>query len=173
MNGHMISIHADGLFNRVNVLTEDLLNIGNQKVDVVEEINLQLQDIFEEDSGEEDQVIDTDLMYEIIETNSFIGLRSPKTSLELLFVVKVISKGIADTYIEDDRGHGIVMGEHYVSGYYLDKVDESNRSIKFSLPKRNVLSFIHIGEIFATNIELSKQLLMDINEYRSLCEELY
>ena len=68
-----------------------------------------------------------------------------------------------DTYIEDDRGHGIVMGEHYVSGYYLDKVDESNRSIKFSLPKKNVLSFIH----------LSKQLLMDINEYRSLCEELY
>ena len=91
------------IFNRVNVLTEDLLNIGNQEVDVVEEMNLQLQDIFEEDSGEEDQVIDTDLMYGIIETNSFIGLRSPKTSLELFFVVKVISKGIADTYIEDDR----------------------------------------------------------------------
>ena len=43
---HMISINADGLFNRVNVLTEDLLNIGNQEVDVVEEMNLQLQDIF-------------------------------------------------------------------------------------------------------------------------------
>ena len=41
-------------------------------------------------------------MYEIIETNSLIGLRSPKTSFELFFVVKVISKGIADTYIEDD-----------------------------------------------------------------------
>ena len=37
-------------------------------------------------------------MYEIIETNSLIGLRSPKTSFELFFVVKVISKGIAGTY---------------------------------------------------------------------------
>ena len=46
-----------------------------------------------------------------------------------------------DTYIEDDRGHGIVMGEHYVSGYYLDKVDESNRSIKFSLPKKKCIVF--------------------------------
>ena len=65
------------------------------------------------------------------------------------------------------------MGEHYVSGYYLDKVDESNRNIKFSLPKRNVFSFIHLGEIFLTNFELSKQLLMDINGYHSLCEKLY
>ena len=118
------------MIKRINVLTEGLLSIDNQEVDVVEEMNLQLQDIFEEDSDDKDHVQVIELIYEIIETNSFIGLRSPKTSLELFLLSKLSPKEFQTNILRMRRGDGIVMGEHCVNGYYLDNVDESNRNIK-------------------------------------------
>ena len=43
------------------------------------------------------------------------------------------------------------------------------------MPKGNNSTsvFIHLGEVFATNIEISDDLSMTMEEYHALCQELY
>ena len=56
------------------------------------------------------------LMFEVMQPGSYIGLRSPPTSLKLCFAVKVISKDVALEYIIESSGHGILANENYVTG---------------------------------------------------------
>ena len=113
------------------------------------------------------------IMFEIIHPVSFIGLRSPPSSLELFFVVMVLAKNIAEEYITDKYGHAIASGESYLTVAYLDKVNENNNGVQFHLCNKNTQTFIHLGEVFTTNIELDNNLFMKIGEYLSLCQELY
>ena len=61
---------------------------------------------------------------------TYIGLRSPPSSIELFFVVKVIGKDIAVVPMTDKSGHTIEAGEPYLRVIYLDVKSQSNSIIE-------------------------------------------
>ena len=121
------------------------------------------------DEAPQDMVV-LPMLYEVTEADSFVGLRSPPKSIELFFVVKVVAKNIAAHVIEDEFGHKIRPNEPYL---HLDYKHQTKNYVQFGNPKNQKKAFIHIGEVFATNIELDDNLKMDISDYRSLSQELY
>ena len=103
------------------------------------------------------------ILYEIITPGSYIGLRYPPESLEIFFAARVVSKDVATEHIEDMNGHRILPGERYVE--YLEKDMENASEVKYKLVKG--YSFIHLGEIFVTTLEISDKLVMKMTEYSS------
>ena len=89
--------------------------------------------------------------------------------------MKVINKSIVNEYIDDECGHGIFPGEPFLTVLYLDYKSQTQHNVKFVMPKGNYSTsvFIHLGEVFATNIEISDDLSMTMEEYHALCQELY
>ena len=75
------------------------------------------------------------ILYEIITPGSYIGLRSPPESLEILFAARVVSKDVATEHIEDMNGHRILPGERYVTVEYLEKYMENASEVKYKLVK--------------------------------------
>ena len=73
----------------------------------------------------------------------------------------------------DTHGHTIITGEAYVVGNYLEKKKEMKKHVEYKVAKTYQSAYIHLTEIFARNIEMSAALIRDINEYQSLCQELY
>ena len=110
------------------------------------------------------------ILMTVIETGTYIGLRSPPSSFELFYIVKVVSKEVAAENIVDCHSHAVTTGEKYVRGFYLEKVGETKKIIKFKELKDYV--YVHLAEIFLTNIEVADN-KMSISEYRSICQELY
>ena len=98
-----------------------------------------------------------------------IGLRTPPSSLELFYLLRVISKDFVSEHMVDCHGHGVTKGEKYITGIYLEKISETKKSIKFKELKN--YAHIHLGEIFTTNIEI-RDSTMNISEYQSICQEL-
>ena len=90
----------------------------------------------------------------------------------LFLAVKVISKDIALEYIIGSSGHGILANESYITGVYLEKDKEMKDKFKYTLVNTNHV-YIHLSEIFATNIQRSGDLCMSKEEYHSLCAELF
>ena len=72
-------------------------------------------------------------------------------------------------------GHAILPDEPYLTVLHLDNKSQTQRNVKFVMPKGNNSTpvFIHLGEVFATNIEISDDLSITMEEYRALCQELY
>ena len=62
------------------------------------------------------------ILMTVIETGTYIGLRSPPSSFELFYIVKVVSKEVAAENIVDCHSHAVTTGEKYVRGFYLEKV---------------------------------------------------
>ena len=99
-------------------------------------------------------------------------MRSPPSSIELFFAAKVIAKHIAKEYIKDSSGHSMIPNEPYITVHYLEKVKEMKNKIKYKLVDNSV-NYIHLGEIFSTNINVSDDLCIDMEEYQGVCAELY
>ena len=117
------------------------------------------------------------IVYEVVSPEDFVALRSESESLEDFYLVQVVSKGVADEYgIEDDQGHVIAKGEPYFFVKYLEKSSKSTaRNVKYSYSKRNSV-LVHVGEVFATNVELTDVknfFCMSAVEYQSLLTEMY
>ena len=60
-------------------------------------------------------------------------------------------------------------------GIYLEivslqkkKKKKKKKTVKYQLPKKYKLIFIHIAEVFITNIALDENLCMDLGEYQSV-----
>lgn len=181
MSFHMISVNPDGVFTTKQVLdiSDSTLTSLDFSGDVIEE---QVEEVVEELFAENEEILDhqgndqlAPMLYEVIEPDTYVGLRSPPSSLELFFVVKVLNKSIANEYIEDECGHGILPKEPYLTVLYLDYRSQTQHNVKFAMPKGNNSTpvFIHLSEVFATNIEISDGLSMKMEEYRALCQELY
>ena len=179
MKYHMIAVDKHGVFTTRIVLDpndDQLLNLYfNVPADNVDE---SITEILEEPEKVLDlpEVEDSSLppmLFEITPLCSYIGLRSPPSSLELFFVVKVLAKNIAYECINDKYGHVIVPGEPYFTVMYLDKVTENKSGVQFRLSNKNAETFIHLEEVFTTNIEMTDKLLMPMGEYLALCQELY
>ena len=106
------------------------------------------------------------ILFEIIIPNTFIGLRSPPESLKLFFVAKVLSKTIAEQFMEDENGRGVLPGESYIVVQYLEKISERRSAVKYKLVKTN--SYVHMEVIFATVLDIYDELIMNMTECQSL-----
>ena len=168
---HLICVDVNGLFT-----TKNVLHVNDKSLFT---FNFEDEDLLvddcesDDDSGEgeinDDSALDKNVVYDIIEPETYIGLRCPPESMELLYVVEVLEKGV------DIKAPSscILKGEKYVKVRYLEKTHESTRSVKFNISKYFPPAFVNLGEIFTTNIGLDNNLNMHINEYRSLCSQIY
>ena len=172
---HMISVNKNGDFTTRNILKtdENLLLLDTENLENEEEAMFSIfnnEHDFDDGNNADSDVIDSDVLITFIETGTCIGLRSPPSSFELFYIVKVVSKEVAAENIVDCHSHAVTTGEEYVRGFYLEKVGETKKIIKFKELKDYV--YVHLAEIFLTNIEVADN-NMSISEYRSICQELY
>ena len=191
---HMIAVDPQGNFYTKVVLDidqelEKMIFLNQVSVDdVSQEIINECVDEDDVDDSEED--VDNDVLlhpmvYEVVKPGSYVGLRPSPNGMELFYVVKILGKNIATEQEIDNCRHVIVPGEQYFTVVYLDYKTETRKYVKFELPKGKKCTNIYVhmgevfapniemGEVFATNIEMKEDLTMDIDEYRSLCNELY
>ena len=157
----MLAVNNDGKW-----MTRDTLDIEDHHL-----TNL----IFDESKVY--QFIDPDelvlpIIFEVVEPGTYIGVRSDPSSIEMFFVAQVCSKEVSDDYKEDAFGHKISKNEPYFVVRYLERTEEKKTKIKFKLSKSSP-GYLHLAEVFATNIEIEEDLSMRRNEYQSLCSELF
>ena len=116
--------------------------------------------------------MDSSVLNEIIEVGSYIGLRSPTSSIELFYLVEVVDKGVSQECIKTTSGV-IQIGESFLKVRYLEKVQDNRKGVKFMVSKFFSPVYINLAEVFTTNIEVSVDLQMQIEEYNALCQMLY
>ena len=107
-------------------------------------------------------------IFELVDPGTYVGIRSPPNAIKPFFIVEVFSKGIAKEALCDASGHSILSGEQYAEVGYLQKQDEKKRIVRYQHPKIQESIFVHMAEIFVTNVALNKDLCMDIHEYQSI-----
>ena len=107
-------------------------------------------------------------LFERLVHDTFIGLCSPSNAMEQFFTVQVASKGTADKDLHDEYSHLIVSGEQCAEILYLEKLSESRKKIKYQGPKKLQHIFLHIYEVFVTNVCTSEDLCLNIDEYQSV-----
>ena len=95
----------------------------------------------------------------------------PKAS-NFFVVVQVLENGIALNAMNNSSCL-IHEGEPYVKIKYLEKTFEGKNEVKFRVSKIFDPVFVNLGEIFATNIDISKALTIHISKNQSLCELIY
>ena len=173
---HMICVDKSGTF-----YTKELLHVSDKSLFSFDFENDDIGDYRELADDEEreaenldDYVLSTDILYEVIEASSYIGLRidaEEDKSSELFYVVEVLEKGEAPKNIETPTSC-IFKGERYVKVQYLQKSHESSKHVQYCVAKKFLPAYVNLAEIFTTNIELDNKLRMHINEYRSICSQL-
>ena len=119
---HMIRVHANGLF-----ITKNVLHVNDKSLFT---FNFEDEDLLvddcesDDDSGEgeinDDNALDKNVIYDIIEPETYIGLRCPPESMELFYVVEVLENGVASYDIKAPSSC-ILKGEKYVKVRYLEK----------------------------------------------------
>ena len=151
----------------VNKIRNGTWKEGNEEVadgsdDVIEE---------DQDEVEDSWGLNLEIVYELVDPGVFIGVRSEPSSIEPFYIAEVVEKSTTKDFIEDERGHIIARGDHYAV-VYLEKKGEQGRGIKrkvvYQRAKDNRVAFVNIGEIFVTNVQLSENLVMDMEEYFNL-----
>ena len=81
-------------------------------------------------------------------------ITSPTSSLELFFVIKVVSKQIAEVNMVGTHDHAIIAGEAYIVDNYLEN-KETKKHVEFKITKNYQFAYIHLTEILAANIEIN------------------
>ena len=76
--------------------------------------------------------------------------------------------GIVDDNMVDKNGHTILVGDWFAEVTYLQKKSQSAKYVKYERSLREQHVFIHIGEIFTTNILIDANLKMSIEEYNAV-----
>ena len=151
----------------------DLKKFGTQNNLEVNDISVDIEnDIFSDELFENDEPsYNHDVIFELAEPGTFIGLRSPSNSIEQFFLAEVMIKDPADENIEDKYGHCILAGEPYFEVTYLQQVSGMvGRKVKYIQPKEERV-LIHVSEVFITNIEVNN-LELSGDEYQSILEAL-
>ena len=80
----------------------------------------------------------------------------------------MFSKGITKEALSDANSHSVLSDEQYTEVRYVQKWDEKKHIIRYQHPKKQQNIFIHMTEIFVTNVALNDDLCMDIYEYQSI-----
>ena len=159
---HVIAVNKHGKFAKI--LHYRNQDIFNSLFDDVSDI----QEIIDDEQDEPAFQLNQDTISELVEPGTFVGIRSPPNAIEPFFIVEVFHRGVAQENLFDSNGHSIVSGEHYAEVGYLQKNNEKKRIVSYTRPKKQQSIYIHIAEIFVTNIALNEDLCMDIDEYQSI-----
>ena len=109
--------------------------------------------------------LDQDTVFDLIWPGTFVGLKSPKNSIEPFILCKIISNDTASETLTDTNGHTIIKGEKYAEVVYLQKTIQRGCKVKYEMPKKSPNVYLHIGEVAVTNIEVNVDLSMHVNEY--------
>ena len=178
----MMAVNPRGQWMVREVLDIDDENIETFKFDDPEDLydanDFEYTDIDDEENTRAEREVPDDLVlpivYEVVTPGDFVALRSESQSLEQFYVVQVEKKDVAGSYdVKDNYGHLIAKGEPYFSVNYLEKSAKSTkRSIKYTFSKTKSV-YVHVGEVFATNIQVDENLSMSAVEYQSLLTELF
>ena len=110
----------------------------------------------------------------MVTEGSFVALRSIASSVELFFLAKVISKNVAYSDVNDGYGHEILASEKYLTVAYLKKDHTRTKKshIQYQMSRSNN-SYVHLGEVSSPFVHISPELAMDLEEFNSLCAELF
>ena len=107
-----------------------------------------------------------DTIFELVDPDTYVGIRSLPNAIEPFFIVEVFSKGIAKEALSEANGHSILSGEQYAEVEYLQKQDEKKHVVRFQRLRKQQSIFINMDEIFVTNVALNEDICLDIYEYQ-------
>ena len=60
-----------------------------------------------------------DTIFELVNSGTFVGIRSSPNAIDLFFIDEVFNKGLAQEGMPDANGHYILCGEQYAEVDYL------------------------------------------------------
>ena len=128
----------------------------------------------DDDIGDEPQsvcaTVPDDGKLDLIEVGSYVAIKAPSSSFEMFHVMKMMKKGIASENISDSSNeHFVTRGEPYLVGEWISISNESKKFVKYKESKSTEEALIHIGEVFATDLNFNDKLELSINDYRILC----
>ena len=89
------------------------------------------------------------------------------------FIAEVVDKCSAEQDLLDKYGHSILAGGMYAEVVYLQKSSENKRKIRYQRQKQFQPVFVHIYEIFMTNIVMANDLTISIDEYHSVLQSAH
>ena len=130
--------------------------------------------VFEEDVNEQEEItwsenVDDRSKYELMNINSFIGVKSHVTSNEQFNLYRVEEKRVAAERIADSSGeHWILSGEPYLVCRWFSFQNEGRKYAQYACAKSTELASIHIGEVFMTGIDVDDKYRLEIGTYRML-----
>ena len=163
---HVIAVNKDGIFSKMLYFTNP------DTVTIIFYLNNDANHNGNTDKDADDDQIDEstfslnqDTVCELVAPGTFVGMRSPHNAVGPFFIVEVVSKGTATEAISDVNGHTILCGEQYVEVCYLQKRDEKRNIVRYQPTKKFQSTYIHIAEIFVTNVALDAWKSMNINQY--------
>ena len=101
----------------------------------------------------------TEQNFNFITVLSFISLISGN-SVEPLYFVKLVSKGVAEKDISDPFGHFVGKGEHYFQGHYLKLCRSKDIKVKKfkTLPATIAIT---PDEVYDTYVDFNDELEID------------
>ena len=117
---HIISFYPDGDTIKLWGTMKDCLEENEAEIDVEVEVDveaddeidfdMELEHVWSESTNEKE-------LFDLIEVNSFVVIRSPPNSLELFHLMKVDKKGLSEGNMVDQSGeHSVLTGEPYLIG---------------------------------------------------------
>ena len=160
---HLIAVNSAGEFQKVLFYKgQDLKTIFGTNEDT------EMLDIDVEDEEDDAFTLDVATVAELVQPCTYVGVRTPPSSLESFFLCEVIETGVASEFVEDAFGHIVEEGEWYAKVSYLQKYDENQRYVKYERSRKQREVLIRIAEVFATNIVLESDLKMAREEYQAI-----
>ena len=137
---------------------DECMNEETQPCDSVKE-----RSTVKTDLDDDDEVDQSEQMYDFVEVPSFVSLFSGRT-IEPLYFMKVLEKGVATDNLSDPYNRFIARGERYFKGCYLKIAKSKNISFKqFQTP-----IVVSPDEIYDTYVDTIESLQLDINVFQPL-----
>ena len=161
---HVIAVNQNGEFKKVLYFREQDIVSTLYSGDIIYD-----EEIDHDDKDDEQAFrLNQDTIFELIDPGTYVGIRSPPNAIEPFYIVEVFSKGIAKEALSDTNGHSINSGEQYAEVGYLQKQSEKKGDVQYQRPRKRQSIFIHMAEVFVTNVALNEDLCMDLYEYQSI-----
>ena len=106
--------------------------------------------------------------FSLIDIGSFVAINVSGISVKLFHIIKIVTA--VDNMADSANDHFLLKRKQYVVGKWCSFQNEGK---KFAYYKKEATNFkdalIDVAEVFSTNVGLTKELQLDITEYRMLC----
>ena len=162
---HLIAMSKDGQVHRqLYFENPDLANLFNKPEEPWEEFEYNNEALDDATVLQQNFCLDTDTVFDLVWTGTFIALKSAKKAIEPFVLCRVLNKGIAASELKDGHGHLIYAGSKYAEVEYLTKECQRGKKVKYSKSKQAPV-LIYINEVAVTNIDMDPNLNMCMSEY--------